>query len=94
MAYDCPGIGDVKLTVGVRKVTHEKVQYCITALNVKKKHPEGCLDCCPKMRGEVLPYGEISRAGTFALNDYLFLVTTYIFCKGICFFEICKACNL
>ena len=36
MAYDCPGIGDVKLTVGVRKVTHEKVQYCITALNVKK----------------------------------------------------------
>lgn len=37
MTYDCPGIGDVKLTVGVRKVTHEKVQYCITALNVKEK---------------------------------------------------------
>ena len=43
MIYDCPGIGAVKLTVGVRKVTHEKVQYCITALDVKK-HPEGCLD--------------------------------------------------
>ena len=40
MTYDCPGIGDVKLTVGVRKVTHEKVQYCITALNVKKSIPK------------------------------------------------------
>ena len=40
MTYDCPGIGAVKLTVGVRKVTHEKVQYCITALNVKKSIPK------------------------------------------------------
>ena len=40
MIYDCPGIGAVKLTVGVRKVTHEKVQYCITAMNVKKSIPK------------------------------------------------------
>ena len=47
LLYDCPGIGTVKLTVGVRKVTHEKIQYCITALDVKK-HPEGCLDFAPE----------------------------------------------
>ena len=40
MLYDCPGIGTVKLTVGVRKVTHEKIQYCITALDVKKSIPK------------------------------------------------------
>ena len=40
MTYDCPGIGAVKLTVGVRKVTHEKVQYCITAMDVKKSIPK------------------------------------------------------
>lgn len=32
MEYDCVGIGVVKMTVGVRRRTHEKVQYCITAL--------------------------------------------------------------
>lgn len=32
MEYDCVGIGKVKMTVGVRRRTHEKVQYCITAL--------------------------------------------------------------
>ena len=32
MRYDCPGIGPVKMTVGVRRGNHEKVQYCITAL--------------------------------------------------------------
>ena len=40
MTYDSPGIGAVKLTVGVRKVTHEKVQYCITAMDVKKSIPK------------------------------------------------------
>ena len=40
MTYDCPGIGAVKLPVGVRKVTHEKVQYCITAMDVKKSIPK------------------------------------------------------
>ena len=29
MHYTCPGIGKVKMTVGVRRRTHEKVQYCI-----------------------------------------------------------------
>ena len=32
MHYLCPGIGTVKMTVGVKRRTHEKVQYCITAL--------------------------------------------------------------
>lgn len=30
MIYECPGIGIVKMTVGVRRRTHEKVMYCIT----------------------------------------------------------------
>lgn len=34
MHYECVGIGVVKLTVGVRRRTHEKVQYCITALEI------------------------------------------------------------
>ena len=34
MRYDCVGIGVVKMTVGVRRRTHEKVQYCITALEI------------------------------------------------------------
>ena len=32
MKYECPGIGIVKMTVGVRRGNHEKVQYCITAI--------------------------------------------------------------
>ena len=34
MKYNCVGIGVVKMTVGVRRRTHEKVQYCITALKI------------------------------------------------------------
>ena len=34
MKYDCVGIGVIKMTVGVRRRTHEKVQYCITALKI------------------------------------------------------------
>ena len=34
MKYECVGIGEVKMTVGVRRRTHQKVQYCITALEV------------------------------------------------------------
>ena len=36
MKYDCVGIGLIKMTVGVRRRTHEKVQYCITALKIEK----------------------------------------------------------
>ena len=36
MMYDCVGIGVIKMTVGVRRRTHEKVQYCITALKIEK----------------------------------------------------------
>ena len=35
MQYECPGIGTVKLLVGVRHKTLLKVQYCITALEVE-----------------------------------------------------------
>ena len=30
-----PGIGNVKLTVGVKKSNKEKVQYCITFIETK-----------------------------------------------------------
>lgn len=40
MHYNCPGIGEIKLTVGVRKTTHEKVQYCITAIENIKSIPK------------------------------------------------------
>lgn len=33
MEYELTGIGKVKMTVGIRRRTHEKVQYCITAIN-------------------------------------------------------------
>ena len=35
MEYKLTGIGTVKMTVGVRKRTREKVQYCITAIDSK-----------------------------------------------------------
>ena len=36
MEYELFGIGTVKMTVGVRRSTHEKVQYCITAIDNKE----------------------------------------------------------
>lgn len=36
MRYDCVGIGVIRMTVGVRRRSHEKVQYCITALKTEK----------------------------------------------------------
>lgn len=36
MEYELVGIGTVKMTVGVRRSTHEKVQYCITAIDNKE----------------------------------------------------------
>ena len=33
MEYELTGIGKVKMTVGVRRRTLEKVQYCITAIS-------------------------------------------------------------
>ena len=35
MEYELVGIGIVKMTVGVRRRTQEKVQYCITAISNK-----------------------------------------------------------
>ena len=36
MEHELVGIGTVKMTVGVRRSTHEKVQYCITAIDSKE----------------------------------------------------------
>lgn len=33
MSYNCPGLGLVKMMVGVRQSDKSKVQYCITAIN-------------------------------------------------------------
>ena len=33
MVHDCPGVGMVKLMVGVRFRGHIKIQYCITAID-------------------------------------------------------------
>ena len=30
------GIGVIKMTVGVKRRTHEKVQYCITTMRIEK----------------------------------------------------------
>jgi len=37
MSYNCPGIGRVKMLVGVKKSDKSKVQYCITAIDTTKK---------------------------------------------------------
>lgn len=36
MEHDCPGVGKVKLMVGVRLRTHIKIQYCITAIDIQE----------------------------------------------------------
>ena len=36
MEYVCPGVGRVKMTVGVKRSDKSKVQYCITAIDTDK----------------------------------------------------------
>ena len=36
MEYVCPGVGRVKMTVGVKRSDKSKVQYCITAIDARK----------------------------------------------------------
>ena len=40
MSYDCPGIGSVKMMVGVKHSDKSKVQYCITAIDTGKTKQE------------------------------------------------------
>ena len=40
MFYDCPGIGLVKMMVGVKQSDNSKVQYCITAIDAEVKKQE------------------------------------------------------
>ena len=36
MEYICPGVGRVKMTVGIRRSNKKNVQYCITAIDTSK----------------------------------------------------------
>ena len=40
MSYQCPGIGGVKMLVGVKRSDKSKVQYCITAIDAGKTKRE------------------------------------------------------
>ena len=40
MSYNCPGLGMVKMMVGVKHSDKSKVQYCITAINTINKKQE------------------------------------------------------
>ena len=40
MSYHCPGIGNVKMLVGVKHSDKSKVQYCITAIDASKTKQE------------------------------------------------------
>ena len=40
MEYVCPGVGRVKMTVGVKRSDKQKVQYCITAIDAGKIRQE------------------------------------------------------
>ena len=68
MKYDCVGIGIIKMTVGVRRRTHEKVQYCITALKTEKDVMTTSLWFTSRMRSGCLPIGG-ARGEGFALNE-------------------------
>ena len=41
MNYSCPGIGDVRLVVGVRKCDKAKIQYCVTAMTPVLRNKKG-----------------------------------------------------
>ena len=41
MDYSCPGIGDIRLMVGVRKRDKTKIQYCITAITPTLRKKKG-----------------------------------------------------
>lgn len=71
MEYLCPGIGKVKLTVGIKRRTKEKIQYCITAVEVWKKRSAAAERMsCLKMQGGLFTVWWSSRARTFAQLDF------------------------
>ena len=45
MEYVCPGVGRVKMTVGVKRSDKLKVQYCITAIDAGKIKQEAKTSC-------------------------------------------------
>lgn len=44
MDYSCPGIGDIRLMVGVRKSDKTKIQYCVTAMTPVLRKKKGSHD--------------------------------------------------
>ena len=46
MSYHCPGIGLVKMLVGVKRSDMSKVQYCITAIDAGKTKQEAQSTSC------------------------------------------------
>ena len=44
MDYSCPGIGDIRLMVGVRKFDKTKIQYCVTAMTPVLRKKKGSHD--------------------------------------------------
>ena len=44
MDYSCPGIGDIRLMVGVRKSDKTKIQYCVTAMSPVLRKKKGSHD--------------------------------------------------
>ena len=69
----CPGIGDVRLMVGVRKRDKTKIQYCITAMTpiLRKKNGShkwcGCQYAYPKDT-----YGNYLKGQGIASGDFCF----------------------
>ena len=41
MSYNCPGIGKIKMMVGVKQRDNSKVQYCITSIETGENKKTG-----------------------------------------------------
>ena len=46
MSYKCPGLGLVKMMVGVKRRDKSKIQYCITAIDTENKKTGGQMTSC------------------------------------------------
>ena len=68
MSYNCPGIGLVKMMVGVKQSDKTKVQYCITAIDTAKTIKQEAdwppVSIAPRQRGGITSRARIKLAGT------------------------------
>ena len=60
MSYYCPGIGGVKMMVGVKRSDKTKVQYCITAIDTENKQEaqRPPVKIAPRQRGGITSKSE------------------------------------